>query len=266
MIECASGVVDALAYVLSSDETILFDIDAPEDLSPAFLAVTNCLAARLRSQNVSFDTRRSPGMMSIMDNIRVGLTGQHGPRIIQSSEDPGSGRVFYARFQNAESERIQGFVDSFSPLLAGLPNLYEEMESTLAELMDNVFAHSESQEGGYLAGRHYADQNLLRFAVCDLGISIPRHLRKMEPTYVNKPDVEVLADAFVLGVSGDKTVRFGSGLPTVSDMTAQLGGHLFAYSGSAVYEVRAASSGSRAVQQRFPGTLISIEWPTTGGE
>jgi hypothetical protein len=265
MIECASGVGDVLAHILTSNDTILFDIDAPSDCSPAFLSVTNCLAARLRTQNVPFDTRNLPDWMIIMDDIDTGLTGVHGPRIIQAFSNAPSGKSMLARFKCANSELISQFVREFSPLLVGLPNLYEEMESALAELMDNVFAHSESPEGGFLVGRHYTNLSILRFAVCDLGISIPRHLRRMAPEYLNQTDENVLAEAFVLGVSGNKETRFGSGLPTVSDMTIRLGGQLNAFSGSAIYKVQSGIANSVNVEKRFPGTLVSIEWPTSGG-
>jgi hypothetical protein len=265
MIECAAGVGDALAHILTSNDTILFDIDAPSDCSPAFLAVTNCFAARLRTQSIPFDTRNLPDWMTIQDDISTGLTGVHGPRIIFEFSNTPSGTSLLARFHNANSELISNFVSSFSPLLAGLPNLYEEMERALAELMDNVYAHGESPEGGFLVGKHYAHLNALRFAVCDLGISIPRHLRRMEPKYLNQTDEDVLAEAFVLGVSGNKATRFGSGLPTVSDITMRLGGKLTAYSGNAIYQVRSGIASSLRTEKRFPGTLISIEWPTLGG-
>lgn len=254
-----------LVHVLTSNDTILFDIDAPFDCSPAFLSVTNCLAARLRAQNVAFDTRNVPDWMIILDDISTGLTGVHGPRVIHQFSVTSSGTSLLARFKSANSELISQFVSAFSPLLVGLPNLYEEMESALAELMDNVFAHSESPEGGFLVGRHYPHLNTLRFAVCDLGLSIPRHLRRMEPAYLNLPDESVLAEAFVLGVSGNKVTHFGSGLPTVSDMTMRLGGRMNVYSGSAIYQVQSDIAGPLHVEKRFPGTLISIEWPTPGG-
>ena len=266
MIECASGVGDVLVHVLTSNDTILFDIDAPSDCSPAFLAVTNCLVARLRAQTISFDTRNVPHWLIISDVISTGPTGVHGPHVMQAFSEIPSDRSLLAGFTNANSELIREFVGLFAPLLTGMPNLYEEMESALAELMDNVFAHSESPEGGFLAGRHYAQLSTLRFAVCDLGISIPRHLRRMEPAYVYQSDEFVLAEAFVLGVSGNKVTHFGSGLPTVSDMTMRLGGRMNVYSGSAMYQVQSGTAGPLRVEKRFPGTLISIEWPTKRGK
>jgi len=204
--------------------------------------------------------------MIIMDDISVGLTGLHGPRVIHQFSNPKTGTSLLARFRNANSEVIRQFVDEFSPLLLGLSNLYEEMESALAELMDNVFAHSESPEGGFLAARHNASINTLRFAVCDLGLSIPRHLRRMEPAYSNLSDEVVLAEAFILGVSGNKITHFGSGLPTVSDMTMRIKGQMNVYSGNAIYQVQSDGPHSLLVEKRFPGTLISIEWPTAGGK
>jgi len=265
MIECASEVGNVLACTPASNDIILFDIDASSDCSPAFLAITNCLAARLRAANISFDARNIPDWMTIRDDISMGITGNNGPRIIRQFSNDESGTSILARFKNADSELIGQFVSLFSPLLAGLPNLYEKMEIAMGELMDNVFAHSESPEGGFLVGKHYTHLNMLRFEVCDLGISIPSHLRRMEPAYLNQPDEVVLSEAFVLGVSGNKATRFGSGLPTVSDITTRLGGHLVAYSGNALYEVQSDMSHPMHIETRFPGTLISIEWPTVRG-
>jgi anti-sigma regulatory factor (Ser/Thr protein kinase) len=217
---------------------------------------------RLRAQSVSFDTRDLPDRITILDDISIGLTGVHGPRIIHQFTSVESETSIVARFTHADSYLIEQFVDAFAPLLIGLPNLYEELESALAELMDNVFAHSESPEGGFLVGKHYTDRHVLRFAVCDLGISIPRHLRRMEPEYINLPDDQVMSEAFVLGVSGNKSTRFGSGLPTVSDVTMRLGGLLRAYSGKAIYCVKSETVESISPEKRFPGTLMSIEWPT----
>lgn len=264
MIECAAGVEDAIIRTLTSNDMILFDIDAPTDCSPAFLSVMNCLVARLHAQTIPFDTHNVPDWLVLSNVVYTYPTGIYGPYVMQSLSEVLSDRILLAGFANANSELIGEFIGLFAPLLTGMPNLFEEMESALAELMDNVFAHSESPEGGFLAGRHYAQQNMLRFAVCDLGISIPRHLRRMESVYVHQSDEFVLTEAFVLGVSGDKKTRFGSGLPTVSDMTIRLGGQLTAYSGNAIYEVKSGITKTLHVETRFPGTLISIEWPTTG--
>ena len=94
---------------------------------------------------------------------------------------------------------------------------------------------------------------MLRFAICDLGVSIPYHLRTADPSFSALPDHEVLHAAFLEGVSGDKQTRFGSGLPYVRDTTLRCGGALQVYSGNAVYRL-----GTR-IQNHIPLTSVFRE-------
>jgi hypothetical protein len=146
--------------------------------------------------------------------------------------------------------------------LNNFPNFYERFESSLAELMDNVFAHSGSTVGGFLDTYHDSETGELRFALGDLGITIPGHLRSRISEYGDYNDRAVLIEAFKEGVSGDRETRFGSGLPYVKDVTTQVGGSLEVYSGLAYFSKTFDSETVVEPRVPFPGTLIYIRWPS----
>lgn len=57
------------------------------------------------------------------------------------------------------------------------------LEACIKELIMNVYDHSHSKIGGYVFCQYYSDQNMIKMAVSDFGIGIPRavnnyHLEK----------------------------------------------------------------------------------------
>jgi len=84
-----------------------------------------------------------------------------------------------------------------------------------AELIDNIFSHSETPIDGYAALQLYTRGNSLKVAVSDSGLGIMETLRpslKQEfPSLVNLSDIDLLVEIFRQGISRHGTDR-GCGL------------------------------------------------------
>ena len=81
----------------------------------------------------------------------------------------------------------------------------------LAELIDNVFAHSETQLDGFAALQVYPKGNYLKVAVSASGLGL---LKTLRPTLQNQApklaalrDVELLVEVFRQGLSRHGTGR-----------------------------------------------------------
>jgi hypothetical protein len=239
------------------------DAQGVDGVNPVFVAVINCIADFLRSRNVAVVGFTAP--KSLVGREQVFEAGlyvwpMHVKQVLPQSSDESP--QLKAHFGGANPEVITRFVETFARFFQGVPNLIENLESTLAELMDNVSAHSGSNEGGWIAAKYDGEERVLRFSICDLGVSIPVHLRNSDDAYRAMNDVELLDAAFIEGVSGDKKTHFGSGLPYVRDATVRVNGALQVYSGHAIHADLSPRGESVSVNTRFPGTLIMAGWPS----
>lgn len=99
----------------------------------------------------------------------------------------------------------------------------------LAELIDNVFAHSETQLDGFAALQVYPKGNCLKVAVSDSGLGLLRTLRpalqSQAPKLAALRDVELLVQVFKQGLSRHGTGR-GCGLKGCADKAIKFGAEL----------------------------------------
>ena len=93
--------------------------------------------------------------------------------------------------------------------------LADAARTIFAELIDNVFAHSDTKLDGYAALQVYPRGGSLKVAVSDSGLGIMKTLRpalKVEsPVLADLPDVDLLVEIFRQGLSRHGTDR-GCGL------------------------------------------------------
>lgn len=99
----------------------------------------------------------------------------------------------------------------------------------LAELIDNVFAHSETQLDGFAALQVYPKGNCLKVAVSDSGLGLLKTLRpalqNQAPKLAALRDVELLVEVFRQGLSRHGTGR-GCGLKGCADKAIKFGAEL----------------------------------------
>jgi hypothetical protein len=177
---------------------------------------------------------------------------------------PMSDHVPLEEFPGLDEGIVQNVCGCFARHLHGVPDLYNRLENTLAELMENVRLHSESPVGGLLSAQFLPNKRTIRFAICDFGVSIPGHLSRLPKYSVGMPDDDLVAKAFEAGVSGAQSeIRSGSGLPFVRDFTMGIGGQVRVYSRLAALTIGVHGVSSVPVPNPFPGTLFTIDWPST---
>lgn len=165
-------------------------------------------------------------------------------------------------FAQPDDYLIRKIVELYVPLFAGVSDLVYRFESTIWELMNNVFAHSQSSCGGAIGVQYRNAEQELQFSICDYGITIPAHLSRLAQ-FSSMTDDELLLESFKIGVSaGDPKRHSGQGLPFLKEMTSELGGRVYVFSRNGVYcsDIEETRAYMNAVA--FPGTLVALNWPS----
>ncbi|MBL0060890.1 MAG: hypothetical protein IPP40_05220 [bacterium] len=169
---------------------------------------------------------------------------------------------YQLRFTSPQVKEIVGIAEFCQRYVVSSSDSFSRIELALSEIMDNVKIHSQSPIGGCMVGQYYSRKKLIKIALCDLGVSIPFHLSQKRPYSDGWNDEQLLAEAFKLGVTGT-TERTGLGLFEAAQFTRDLGGRLIVCSRSAVYHIEGHQEETSSISENFPGTIISLHWPTT---
>ncbi|SET18125.1 ATP-binding protein [Stigmatella erecta] len=132
---------------------------------------------------------------------------------------------------------------------------------TLMELAQNVLDHAESQVGGFLSARSFANEREVRFAVADMGIGFRETLRR---TYSVLRDVDAIRLAMTANVtSKSSTHNLGQGLKLLRDIIQAKGGSMFLCSKGAWFELRNGRDnvGVFLNGNEYPGVLAVVTLP-----
>jgi anti-sigma regulatory factor (Ser/Thr protein kinase) len=146
--------------------------------------------------------------------------------------------------------------------------LEQAVFTVLAELIDNVYSHSETAVPGYAMLQAYEKADRVWIAVSDSGIGIPHSLRRALGRRVARwTDQDLIVEAFQDGLSrhGDMSGR-GCGLPRCAKLAADFGSSLIVRTPAAhVRLLPYAADGHRALiraaSEALQGTHIGIEFP-----
>ncbi len=132
----------------------------------------------------------------------------------------------------------------------------------LAELMNNVFDHSESKIPGYTFTQYNTRNETITSCVCDFGVGIPK---KVNNYLKNKnlqiiDNYEALLKAFELSFSTlSKPHNRGFGLDTIATLIKNMKSRLLIVSNNVVYNIN--NDGvivHGKLNEYFPGTLVVI--------
>jgi len=172
--------------------------------------------------------------------------------------------------------------DAVSPLVTALSKMYGEGKrarrllnstfSTLGELVDNVYSHSESQLPGFAVLQAYPNrrQPAVLIAVSDSGIGIPESIRRgLRKSVRTQSDAQLIIRAFEEGLSrlGRQSGR-SCGLPRCAQLAAEFGSTVHVRTPSAdvtltptdSLEVRLEAT-IRTPRAELSGTHICLEFP-----
>ena len=134
--------------------------------------------------------------------------------------------------------------------------------NSLAELMNNIFDHSDSKIPGYTFTQLNTRSNSIITCVCDFGIGIPTSVNN----YLSKENLPTLEDdkalfkAFELKFSAQtKPHNRGFGWDTIFTSLKSLQGKLHIVSNNAIFLLREnGTTTSELLKSNFPGTLVVI--------
>ncbi len=150
-------------------------------------------------------------------------------------------------------------------------HLLSSVFTTLGELIDNVFNHSETRTSGFAILQAYGKSRpAVQIAVSDSGIGIPASIRRgLRGAAKNRDDPELIIEAFRGGLSrhGDTGGR-GCGLPKCAELAAKYGSTVWVRTRGADVALRrqAVRSENLEAQITIPeglldGTHICLEFP-----
>jgi len=112
-------------------------------------------------------------------------------------------------------ERLTVAIESACSNRSDAPALVGAAWTIFAELIDNVFSHSQTPIDGYAALQVYKKGNCLKVAVSDSGLGLLETLRPTlrteHPKLAQLSDMELLVEVFRVGISRHGTSR-GCGL------------------------------------------------------
>lgn len=216
--------VDLRRYV---DEGIDVTVELPNELKLARLF-----------QNTNWANIMSPSQFA-ESNYNI----DHLPALAFSSDD--------------EHFRIvDELVEKFLGLMPGLnKGNFIALEWALNELTDNVLAHSQSRNGGFVQCTVFKEKSIIEFVVCDSGLGIPETLRRAHSELSS--DIAALDKAIREGITRNSETNRGNGLYGSFRIAQESDGEFEIHSGYAKLQYR-PRYGLRVSKEQIPfhGTAI----------
>jgi hypothetical protein len=139
------------------------------------------------------------------------------------------------------------------------------LSNSLAELMNNVFDHSESKIPGYTFTQYNSSKNVIITCVCDFGIGIPKKVNNyLKQSGLEQIDtIKALQKAFELKFSTKtKPHNKGFGWDNIFTSINELKSKIVVISNDALILHLNNISKTTKLKYRFPGTLIIITLDT----
>lgn len=143
----------------------------------------------------------------------------------------------------------------------------QPFSSTLVEMFNNVFNHSDSVVDGYVLTQYFPNIHRMSFSVCDFGKGIPTSINNYK-TSINEnpysPDSYAIQESLVAGISSKSIPQnAGLGLSNVFDFSENTNGIISIYSNGGSFTKK---SGENPVlkELRIPydGTLVTLNIDT----
>lgn len=142
----------------------------------------------------------------------------------------------------------------------------QPLNTSLAELFNNIIDHSQSKISGYTFSQYYPQKKEIAIAVCDFGRGIPNTVNTFLEKQGEKKlsDTEALTKAFQLGFSTKSTpTNRGFGLDTIKTIIKTLESYLLVISNNACIEQQNDGKFVKyKAKNDFPGTLVYLRLNT----
>lgn len=212
-----------------------------------------------RGPNAVTITDVEPGVASILQ--RNGFLGHYGRALLP---DPLATTIPYQRLEPGDD---RFFGEYISTHLQGkdIPEMSDGLRKkfleSLFEIFSNAVIHSGTKLGIYVCGQFFPQSHRLDFSVADLGIGIPKKVRR------HTGERHSADEAIGWAVSGSNTTKTGSvpgglGLKLLREFTRMNGGRIQIVSDRGYWEQRADKVTASVMDCAYPGTVVNLELNT----
>lgn len=188
------------------------------DAAPRLLSLVNQLEVASKDVRLIFEEGQTGVMgylnrMGFFDNLDNRVEVKPAKPIFSGAEVYGgmnTGLVEIARIDHKRKDktlptRLTDALRNGCKHRADVEELGGAAWTIFAELIDNVFSHSETKLDGYAALQVYKNGKTAKVAVSDSGLGIMETLRpalkQVAPKLANLPDVDLLVEIFRQGLS-----------------------------------------------------------------
>lgn len=197
MIDGALRVLSLVSYSLHSQKSVILHFDSIDDKAMSYL-----------NRIGFFDMLPEQEYLKIIPSRPV-----HSSADIYRGNNPGTIEIGHVNI----GARDQDLPKRLAKAIAVNAKLSQEIEDDiwliLAELIDNISRHSESQTGGYVALQAYLKGNKIKVVVSDNGLGLFTTLRPSLGTALAKlSDTVLLLEIFRKGGISRQGFGYGNGL------------------------------------------------------
>lgn len=237
-------------------DRVILDFSRCTAAFPGAMLPVCCFCLREQSEGVIFSLK-----LPDKDNLRKLFLDANWAYLIDASQTEtlykGYLQIPATRFRTAE-EQWALVDDVVEAVLKSVPGFarsdLEALEWCLSEITDNVINHADSAIGGLAQLSNRSKSRRIEFAICDVGVSIPKTLKPSHPEIVE--DYEALTWSIREGVTRDPLIGQGNGLYGSSELCAGSGGFISIQSGCGSLHKNA--DGLSLKNQKIPyiGTLV----------
>ncbi|MBP7951465.1 MAG: sensor histidine kinase [Verrucomicrobiales bacterium] len=165
-----------------------------------------------------------------------------------------------------ETSQIEDFYDYLDHYLEGkgLPPLDStfclQLLQCVGEVFVNAETHSESALGVFVCGQHYPAQQRLDLTIADAGITIPERIAKRFGKHLSP--VHALEWAMTKGNTTKTATPGGIGLKLLRHFACEQHGSVWIASGQAFWSISSRGENFAALDDPFPGTVVTLQIPT----
>jgi anti-anti-sigma regulatory factor len=218
---------------------------------------------RLKGDEFDLISPADPIPARLFEN--TGLANFIAPQKFTPSNFQGIRHVRIQRFRSHEDQfpLVRSFMEIILKTTELSRDVFQGLEWSLNEVMDNIPNHAKSPVGGFASLTSMADS--VSFTVADCGIGILASLREGYPNLAN--DTEALGEAIKGGVTRNKQFGQGNGLAGTLNIATGSGGSFSISSGRGRLNVFCDPATAQPVSKRsvcspqesYPGTIVDVQ-------
>lgn len=244
----------------SEDEVVTVSFSQSARFDSTYTAPLAVVLNRIEDRNKYFEFGDVP---KLMQDLFFKNRFFHGVGIGIRPDGVPATCIPFEHFQTSEADRFYDFLDQYLEG-KGLPPLNStfclQLLQCLGEIFVNAEYHSESALGVFVCGQHYPAQQHLVLTIADAGVTIPERIASRFGTYL--PPVQALEWAMKKGNTTKKNTPGGIGLKLLRDFARENHGAVWITSGSAFWEMQSGVETISALDDPFPGTVVTLKIPT----